>query len=58
LDDHDSFRRRFAEFKEAHPGARDLDTSDKDPQGYVNEVEAEFEGHREGSLGIGSLKGQ
>ncbi|HEV7974328.1 hemerythrin domain-containing protein [Amycolatopsis sp.] len=54
----DDLGRRFAEFKKAHPGARDLDTGDKDPQGYVNEVEAGFEGHSEGSLGIGSLKGQ
>jgi hypothetical protein len=44
--------RQFAEFKQSH-SARDLDTSDQDPQRYVAE-------HRPGppdaSLGIGSLR--
>lgn len=31
--------RRFLEFKADHAGARNLDTSDKDPQGYVSEVQ-------------------
>ncbi len=32
--------RRFLEFKTDHADAQDLDTSDKDPQGYINEVQA------------------
>jgi hypothetical protein len=51
--------RRFLEFKTDHADARDLDTSDKDPQGYVSEVQAEISpGGESGSLGIGSLKGR
>jgi hypothetical protein len=51
--------RRFLRFKEEHPGARDLDVSDKDPEGYVSAVEAEiYADGGTGSLGIGSLKGR
>lgn len=51
--------RRFLEFKTDHAGARNLDTSDKDPQGYVNAIQAGFSsGGGNGSLGIGSLKGR
>jgi hypothetical protein len=49
----------FLKFKTDHSDARDLDTSDKDPQGYVSAVEAEIStGDRNSSLGIGSLKGR
>ncbi len=41
----DELGRRFLEFKTSHADAADLDTSDKDPQEYLSEVE------------IGSLKG-
>lgn len=51
--------RRFLEFKAEHAGAQNLDTSDKDPQGYVNAVQAEISpDNGKGSLGIGSLKGR
>ncbi len=51
--------RRFLEFKADHADARNLDTSDKDPQEYVNAVKAQISPAREsGSLGIGSLKGR
>jgi hypothetical protein len=51
---------QFLKFKTDHSDARDLDTSDKDPQGYVSAVEAEISagGDGSGSLGIGSLKGR
>lgn len=50
--------RRFLEFKDEHPGARGLDTSDVDPQEYVRAVESGPEGASgDPSLGIGSLKG-
>ncbi len=48
---------QFAEFLDAHPTTRGLDTSDKDPQGYVRDVERDL-GPSDGSLGIGSLKGR
>lgn len=51
--------RRFLEFKAGHAGARDLDNSGKDPQGYVSAVQAQISsGGGSGSLGIGSLKGR
>lgn len=54
--------RRFQAFKDEHPGAAGLDTSDVDPQRYVEAVEHELPGQQrpqpEGSLGIGSLKEQ
>jgi hypothetical protein len=53
----DELGNKFAAFKKDHAGKRDLDTSDKDPEEYVEAVEAGFEGHGDGSLGIGSLKG-
>jgi hypothetical protein len=53
----DELGRRFAAFKQEHAGARGIDTGDKDPQAYVEDVEAELKGHPDGSLGIGSLKG-
>jgi Hemerythrin HHE cation binding domain len=54
---------QFSEFMAAHPSPAGLDVSDKDPQGYVREVEREFtpsgpEAAAAGSLGIGSLKGR
>jgi hypothetical protein len=48
----------FLKFKTDHSDAERLDTSDKDPQAYVNEIEAEISaGNPNDSLGIGSLKG-
>lgn len=55
----DELGRRFLEFKTNHAGAGDLDTSDKDPMGYLSEVTAEISVSGEsGALGIGSLKGR
>ena len=61
----ESLGRRFAEYIEAHRGARGVDTADKDPQEYVREVEEEIREDSqpadrpdETSLGIGSLKGR
>ena len=53
---------QFAEFLAAHPGTAGLDVSDKDPEGYVQQVERTItasgpEAGADGSLGIGSLKG-
>jgi len=50
----------FLKFKTDHSDARDLDTSDKDPQAYVSTVEEEIAAGDDGSssLGIGSLKGR
>lgn len=39
--------RRFREFKAAHPDPRRLDTSDKDPEGYVEAVVEEQRADRE-----------
>lgn len=51
--------RRFLEFKADHADARDLDTSDKDPERYVSAVQAQISADSgSGSLGIGSLKGR
>ena len=50
--------RQFLEFKTNHADARDLDTSDKDPEGYVNAVSPQIPPDATGSLGIGSLKGR
>lgn len=51
--------RQFLEFKADHPDARGLDTSDKDPQGYVSAIQAQAAPNAGiGSLGIGSLKGR
>jgi hypothetical protein len=50
---------RFLKFKADHADARDLDTSDKDPQEYVDAVQAQISpGVENDSLGIGSLKGR
>jgi hypothetical protein len=50
---------QFLKFKTDHADARDVDTDDKDPQGYVRAVEAEISaGSKHNSLGIGSLKGR
>ncbi|WP_051342800.1 hemerythrin domain-containing protein [Pseudonocardia spinosispora] len=49
--------RRFREFTARHQGARDLDTSDKDPERYV-EGELPSPPTGDSSLGIGSLKGR
>ncbi|MBV8993372.1 MAG: hemerythrin domain-containing protein [Pseudonocardiales bacterium] len=50
--------RQFNEFKTNHAGAQGIDTDDKDPEGYVSEVQAEISQGETGSLGIGSLKGR
>jgi Hemerythrin HHE cation binding domain len=49
---------QFLKFKADHAGAQGIDTSDKDPQGYVNTVQAQISAGEIGSLGIGSLKGR
>ncbi|PZS38559.1 MAG: cation-binding protein [Pseudonocardiales bacterium] len=50
---------QFLRFKTDHCDARDLDTGDKDPQGYVRAVQDQFSpGGESASLGIGSLKGR
>ncbi|MGH3801206.1 MAG: hemerythrin domain-containing protein [Pseudonocardiaceae bacterium] len=50
---------RFLQFKADHADARDLDTSDKDPQKYVSAVQDQISsGGESGTLGIGSLKGR
>ncbi len=60
----ESLGRRFAAFVAEAENTRCLDTSDKDPEGYVREVERELDPSDEttrmsdGSLGIGSLKGR
>jgi hypothetical protein len=50
----------FSEFLDAHRTTAGLDTSDKDPHGYVEAVEREIHESEpgDGSLGIGSLKEQ
>lgn len=50
--------RKFLAFKEEHPGAAGVDTSDVSPQAYVSKVEEQEQGQGspDGSLGIGSLK--
>ena len=50
--------RQFNEFKTNHAGAQSIDTDDKDPEGYVNAVQAEMSQGQTSSLGIGSLKGR
>lgn len=52
--------RQFNEFKTNHAAAQDIDTDDKDPEGYVSAVQAEIpDGETSSSsLGIGSLKGR
>jgi hypothetical protein len=52
-----SLGRRFRAFKTEHQGTGDLDTSDKDPERYVEMERADI-GRAENSLGIGSLKGR
>ncbi len=55
----ESLGRRFAEYFLVHRSTRDVDTSDKDPQEYVREVEEGLdEDSSAGSLRIGSLKGR
>lgn len=55
----DTLGRRFRRFKQQHPGATSLDTSDKDPEQYVLDEQQTDTGGRPGSsLGIGSLKGR
>ncbi|MBW0106757.1 hemerythrin domain-containing protein [Pseudonocardia sp. KRD291] len=54
----ESLGQQFSEFLDAHPTTEGLDNSDKDPEGYVEAVEAEIgssDPTRDG-LGIGSLK--
>jgi Hemerythrin HHE cation binding domain len=52
-----SLGRRFRAFKAEHQGTGDLDTSDKDPERYVETEQAEID-RADNSLGIGSLKGR
>ncbi|MCW2524370.1 MAG: cation-binding protein [Frankiales bacterium] len=57
----ESLGRQFAAYLGAHPRTTGLDTSDKDPQAYVEGVEAGFDpgaAPTDGSLGIGSLRGR
>lgn len=56
--------RQFAEFLDSHRTTAGIDTADKDPAGYVRDIEHDLHpradepaGH-DGSLGIGSLKGR
>ena len=54
----ESLGQQFQEFVDAHPTTAGLDDSDKDPEEYVQQTEAEIEPARPGrGLGIGSLKG-
>lgn len=56
----ESLGQQFSEFLDAHPTTAGLDNSDKDPEEYVEAVEAEIDPSdptRDG-LGIGSLKEQ
>ena len=52
--------RQFARFFEQHPTTDAVDTSDKDPERYVDDIERDIAQTRsgDGSLGIGSLKGR
>lgn len=63
--------RRLEDYLDAHPTTAGLDTDDKDPQQYVDEIEDELhpshdnshddpddDSEADGSLGIGSLKGR
>jgi hypothetical protein len=55
----DSLGQQFQEFMAAHPTTSELDNSDKDPETYVAEVEAEIDSPEPSrGLGIGSLKEQ
>ncbi|MGH3693513.1 MAG: hemerythrin domain-containing protein [Pseudonocardiaceae bacterium] len=45
--------RQFLEFKTNHADAQNLDTSDKDPEGYVNAVTAQISSGKTGSAGAG-----
>lgn len=59
----DTLGREFAEYLQEHDTTAGVDTSDVDPEEYVEEVEDELPADGEagdksrGSLGIGSLKG-
>ncbi|GAB7066787.1 hemerythrin domain-containing protein [Mycobacterium hodleri] len=50
--------RQYDAFMTSHPTTRGLDISDRDPQAYVDGVEADSAQTKDTSLGIGSLKGQ
>ena len=52
--------RQFARFFEQHPTTDGVNVSDKNPERYVDTIEREIAQTRtgDGSLGIGSLKGQ
>ncbi|MGH3841315.1 MAG: hemerythrin domain-containing protein [Pseudonocardiaceae bacterium] len=59
----DDLGRQFLEFKINHVGAGDLDTSDKDTEGYVSSVAAQISAAQissgqTSSLGTGSVKGR
>ncbi len=48
--------RQFAEFMESHPTTEGVPIKDRDPQGYVEDVEKGPDKPKDSSLGIGSLK--
>ena len=52
--------RQFARFFEQHPTTDGVNVSDKNPERYVGNIERDIAENRtgDGSLGIGSLKGQ
>lgn len=60
----ESLGAQFAEYLDQHRTTQGVDTSDKDPEGYVREVERGLEPRQDRptdggtSLGIGSLKGR
>jgi hemerythrin HHE cation binding domain-containing protein len=51
--------RQYRDFMAAHPTTEGLTIEDRDPQGYVDQVEAkQLAKPQDSSLGIGSLKGR
>ena len=56
----DALGEQYSEFMAHHPTARGLPTGDRDPQGYIEEIEGTppTTKPKDSSLGIGSLKGQ
>lgn len=60
----ESLGRRFAEFFDTHRTTQGVDTADKDPEGYVRDIERDLRQPEDAStgddpsLGIGSLKGR
>jgi hypothetical protein len=51
--------RQYRDFMAAHPTTAGLPIGDRDPQGYIEQLEAKQQAKsRDSSLGIGSLKGR